>query len=166
MRATRHCVFLLAVTATTVGYSDAILTNATSRGVDCVFILMCTFLFTATVARFASLRTERDIELRRWEVASQATNANLLTKELLQKLTKSATYGKHDKLSFLTEMLVHTDLVQRVEIDLLLEYFALLDNDKSGTIDVSELEEERSRVVVTSQRASSGGTPSKSIIGV
>ena len=63
------------------------------------------------------------------------------------KLARSATNGQHDRLSFLVEMLVHTDLVQRVEVRLLLNYFNVLDSDKSGTIDMRELEAERARVV-------------------
>ena len=70
----------------------------------------------------------------------------LLTDELLFKLSRSATNGKHDKLSFLVEMLVHTDLVQRIEISLLLDYFELLDQDKSGDLVMAELETERERV--------------------
>ena len=104
------------------------------------------------------MKTRRDFELRRWEVASQTRHASLLTDELLFKLSRSASDGRHDKLSFLIEMLVHTDLVQRVELSLLLDYFELLDQDKSGSIEIKELEVERERVRKQEALQSAGAT--------
>ena len=113
-------------------------------------------LFTAIVSQFSSLRARRDMEMRRWKVASQTKTASLLTDELMFKLSRSSDNGRHDRLSFLVEMLVHTDLVQRVEVNLLLEYFELLDQDKSGELDISELEAERQRVIRAEEAAAAG----------
>ena len=151
-------VFFAFITATTLGYGDAELTTHGSRWWCCAFILLSNTFFTALIAQFATMKTRRDFELRRWEVASQTRHASLLTDELLFKLSRSASDGRHDKLSFLIEMLVHTDLVQRVELSLLLDYFELLDQDKSGSIEIKELEVERERVRKQEALQSAGAT--------
>ena len=145
-----------AVTASTTGYSDSELTTPQSDVWCGCFILLSMVLFTAIVSQFSSLHTRRDMDLRRWKVASQTKTASLLTDELMFKLSRSSNNGRHDRLSFLVEMLVHTDLVQRVEVNLLLEYFELLDQDKSGELDISELEAERQRVIRAEEAAAAG----------
>ena len=59
--------------------------------------------------------------------SQSSVKATLLDAAFLKKLEESAHGGVHDKLSFLVVMLAHLDLVQRIDVALIMQYFDHLD---------------------------------------
>lgn len=140
-------IYFTWITITTIGYGDWELTNDTSIAWNCIFLLLSAILFTFLVGKLSELSVERQVEMRRWRIYSQRDSPSEMDETLLQKLSHTAQDGKHSRHSFLVEMLVHHELVQRVELELLDEYFDLIDADGSGTIEVAEVSAERMRVM-------------------
>ena len=105
------------------------------------------FVVTAATAHFSAMKTRRNWLKQRYMVASQNANATLLDAALLRKLEAYAGGGKDiDRLTFLTTMLAHLELVPRTDVLGLLQYFEVLDRDRSGTLSLRELWDEHDRV--------------------
>ena len=134
------------ITVTTIGYGDWALTNDTSIGFNCAFILLTAVMFTFLAGKMSELAAERAEEVRRWTIYSQRQRPTEMDQGLLQKLTHTAVKGKHSRYSFLVEMLVHHELVQRIEVELIDEYFDLLDKNGDEDIDIEEMLSEAKRV--------------------
>jgi len=134
------------ITATTVGYGSTV-TTTIGRTWSCTVILISLVLFAAATANASSMSARRQWRLRRHAVAAQGTNASILDINLLRKLEAYAGPGRDiDRITFLTAMLAHLELVPRTDIQLLLRYFDMLDKDKSGTISIRERTDEYRRV--------------------
>lgn len=114
--------------ATTIGYGDNELSNNGARAWCCAFILLSMMLITMCSGLFTSEITKRRWGQRRYMIYSQSSvKATLLDAAFLKKLQESAHGGVHDKLSFLVVMLAHLDLVQRIDVALIMQYFDHLD---------------------------------------
>jgi len=155
-------VYFTWITLTTLGYGGHM--STISEKLWCTFMILAnTVVVTGVLSYLASRSTAREIEIRRWRIASQAQHADLLNDDLRLRLQLTAKDGKHDRLSFITEILVQQELVQRVEVQLISQYFDLLDGDRSGEIDMEELANEARRVRQAREQAGRAGAQSKGL---
>jgi len=146
-------LFFAVITLTTVGYGASEISTPAAHGWCSAFILISLILVTAATANFSAMRTRRNWELHRYVVASQKSNATMLDAALLRKLEVYAGEDKDiDRLTFLTAMLAHLEIAPRTDIQLLMEYFEVLDKDGSGTLSLRELKEEHQRVSRSTQQ--------------
>lgn len=143
------------ITATTIGYGDSELSTQGSRIFCCVFILVSTAILTLVSGAITAENAARAWAQRRWRINMQSRgDASLLDSELLDRLHACARVNRetgersHDELSFLIAMLDHLGLVPRLDSKLVLEYFAHLDADRSGSLSMSELWAEHRRVAL------------------
>lgn len=141
------------ITATTIGYGDSELSTRSSRIFCCVFILVSTAILTLVSGAITAENAARAWAQRRWRINMQSRgDASLLDSELLDRLHACARVDRetglrtHDELSFLIAMLDHLGLVPRLDSKLVLQYFAHLDTDRSGSLSMSELWHEHRRV--------------------
>jgi len=161
-------VYFSWITATTIGYSDSELKTTVSRAWCCAFIIISTALITVVSAVYTSEKTKWQWAMRRWKIYQQTTGtkASLLDADLLKKLQDAALEPEgeakggsyHDRTSFLVAMLAHLDLVPRIDVALILQYFDHLDLDADRTLSMDELLEEH-RNVLASEGKPSEATP-------
>ena len=141
------------ITAATIGFSEKEITTRAARVYCAFFILMSTAILTFISGGVTAENAARVWSQHRYRIQQQSRgDSSLLGAELLHRLQACAKVDpqtgarSHDELSFLIGMLDHMALVPRLDSKLLLQYFAHLDEDHSGSISMDELWAEHHRV--------------------
>lgn len=160
-----HCF----ITATTVGYGDMSIVNEEGRQWATLHIAISVSLLGAIIGKVDSLRSERELELKKWRQLQRKLDPELIEARAKYFLvaerypppppggacatTRTINPGRSpawhqaldrdgsgvDKLEFVLGMLTELDFCSWDDIDPFLRQFDELDADGSGTLTKSDL---------------------------
>lgn len=130
-------VYTTVVSASTVGFGDFEPTNAWGKMLVSAWLLVATVSVGKVIGDFTDAR----VKSKQRSVSRRLLGASMDMKSL-EAMDGNRRHGKKDgrvdKTEFLSEMLICSGRIEKVEIESILRRFSQLDKDNSGSIEAKE----------------------------